>query len=113
MQSVGSFSEIGVCFVLQRIVALLLAGVIGIGTVHAAPSTQADPSTTVRSSRTVPARNATPLPPAGPAGIQKAQGATNDWILIGGSIVLGAGILVLVAGGGDGDDSSPTTPGTN
>jgi hypothetical protein len=92
---------------------MMLAGVVGIGTVHAAPSAQADRPTTVRPSQAAPARNAMPLPPAGPAGIRKAQGATNDWVLVGGSIVLGAGILVLVAGGGDGDDSSPTTPGTN
>jgi len=58
-------------------------------------------------------RNAMPLAPGGAAGIRQAQGSsTNDWILIGGGILIAAGILVLV-GAGNGDDTSSTTTGTN
>lgn len=59
-------------------------------------------------------KNAGPLPPGNAAGIRQAQGSsTNDWILIGGGILVGAGILVLVAGGGNDNSTPATTTGTN
>jgi hypothetical protein len=107
------FSSQGVNFVLQKLMVALISSAVAFGSVGTAAAAQGGPAKPAQSSTTkAPAqatRNATPLPPGGAAGIQRAQGAnSNDWILIGGGIAIAAGILFLVAGGGD-DDSSPTT----
>jgi hypothetical protein len=105
-----------VCFVLQKLMALLVSGAVvfaSVGVAAAAPAVSAKPAQTSKAEAPYGARNAAPLPAGGAAGIQQAQGTTggNDWILIGGGIAAAALILVLVAGGGDED--SPSSTGTN
>jgi hypothetical protein len=93
--------------------ALLVSGAISFGSVGAAFAAQGDPATPVQTVPQQGARNSLPLAPGGAAGIKQAQGAgSSDWLLIGGSILIGVGILVLVSGGAD-NDSSPPTSGTN
>jgi hypothetical protein len=106
-----------VCFVLQKLMALLVLSAVSlssVGAVSAAPDSAVKPlqASGTKAPRQNPP-NPTPLPAGGAAGIRQAQGSTggNDWILIGGGILAGAVILLLVAGGGD-DDASPST-GTN
>lgn len=62
-----------------------------------------------------PARNQSPLPPAGAAGIKQAQGEQIDPLLASG-IVVGIFLIgVLLIGDNDDDDdgTATTTTGTN
>ncbi len=44
---------------------------------------------------------ADPLAPGMPAGVHKAQAGDREWLVFGGLGVLGAGILIATAGGGN------------
>ena len=42
-----------------------------------------------------------PLAPGKPAGVHQAQAGDKEWLVFGGLAALGAGILVITAGGGN------------
>lgn len=42
-----------------------------------------------------------PLAPGMPAGVHKAQATDKEWLVFGGLGVLGAGLLIATAGGGN------------
>jgi len=100
--------------VLHKLMALLVSSAVVIGGVGMASAAQGDPVKPVQTSVAKAAtKNTAPLAPGGAAGIQQAQGSSsNDWLLIGGSILAGVGILLLVSGGGD-EDAVPSTSSTN
>jgi hypothetical protein len=95
-------------------IALLVSGAVFFGGVGAVSAAQRDLTRPIQSSEAKAPpqapRNATPLAPGGAAGIKQAQGGgSNDWLLIGGGLLVGVGIIVLVGGG---NDDAPST-GTN
>ncbi len=59
------------------------------------------------------AKNQAPLPPAGAAGIQQAQGILGDYPLLTLALVAGAIVLVwILLDDDDDDEEAPSTTGT-
>ena len=61
------------------------------------------------------AKNQSPLPAGGAAGIKQAQGDGDNSALILGGLIVGSIILAILITDGGGEDNSgpPTAPGTN
>jgi len=86
--------------------ALVLGSISTSASAQSAPTKQDQPAVTTASNDS--AKNQSPLPPGGPAGLQQAQGSNSTLWIIGGVVL--AGIILAVVLAGNNNKSTPSTP---
>jgi hypothetical protein len=84
--------------------ALVLGSISTGASAQTAPTKPDQPAVTTTNT----AKNESPLPPGGPAGLQQAQGSNSTLWIVGGILIGGAILAIALASSG-----SSSTPSTN
>jgi hypothetical protein len=85
----------------RKSMAVLVAFALVFGSIstgasaQTAPTKQDQPAVTT----TTTAKNESPLPPGGPAGLQQAQGSNSTLWIVGGILIGGAILAIVLANG--------------
>jgi hypothetical protein len=99
----------------RKFMAVFLSSALVLGSVStsawSAPDTSASQAQSVQSSEQ--AKNQAPLPPAGAAGIQQAQGILGDYPVLTLALIGGAIALVWILLDDDDDDDETPSTGTS
>jgi len=99
----------------RQLMAVLLSSALVFGSVStsawSAPDVGANQTQSVQGGE--PAKNQAPLPPAGAAGIQQAQGILGEYPLLTIALVAGAIALVWILLDDDDDDEEAPSTGTS
>ena len=96
----------------RKLMAILVASAMAFGTVSTSAWSAADSSNNVQAVQTAEvAKNQSPLPPGGAAGIKQAQGFVEEFPLL--SVVLVVGVIALVWILLDEDDDDEATSSTS
>ena len=96
----------------RKLMAVLVSTALAFGNVTTGAWAAGEPAK--QATQTSAAKNQSPLPAAGAAGIKQAQGAGDNSALILGGLIVGSIVLALLLTEDDDDDSGGGPPtGTN
>ena len=94
----------------RKLMAILVASAMAFGTVSTSAWSAADTANNVQAVQTADgAKNQSPLPPGGAAGIKQAQGFVEEFPLLSVALVVGAIALVWILLDEDDDDEATST----
>jgi len=95
----------------RKLMAVLVSTALAFGNVTTSAWAAGEPAK--QATQTSAAKNQSPLPAAGAAGIKQAQGAGDNSALILGGLIVGSIVLALLLTEDDEDDDSGPPTGTN
>ena len=95
----------------RKLMAVLVSTALAFGNVTTSAWAAGEPAK--QATQISVAKNQSPLPAAGAAGIKQAQGAGDNSALILGGLIVGSIVLALLLVEDDDDDNSGPPTGTN
>ena len=95
----------------RKLLAVLVSTAMAFGSVTTSAWSAGEPAK--QATTAVAAKNQSPLPAAGAAGIKQAQGAGDNSALILGGLIVGSIVLALLLTEDDDGGGGPITTGSN
>jgi hypothetical protein len=96
----------------RKLMAVLVSTAMALGSVSTSAWSAGEPAKQTTQT-SVAAKNQSPLPAAGAAGIKQAQGAGDNSALILGGLIIGSIVLAILLTEDDENNGGPITTNTN